>query len=70
MTLWQEVDAMAQDIAAALGRDWNDCGEYERERFREEARRQMCQWITPTSHCDEFDGYPPNSDRERFGSDY
>ena len=45
MTLSQEITALAQDIAADLGRDWSDCGVYEREGFRDEARRQMCGWI-------------------------
>ncbi len=53
MTLSQEIDAMARDIADDLGREWSDCGEYERESFRDEARRQMCSWIvsTPTSEA-------------------
>lgn len=30
----------AQDIAAELGRDWIDCGAYERMTFEDEARRR------------------------------
>jgi hypothetical protein len=30
----------AQDIAAELGRDWIDCGAYERQSFEDEARRR------------------------------
>jgi len=45
MTLSQEITALARDIAESIGRDWNDCGEYERESFRDEARRQMSGWI-------------------------
>ncbi len=52
MTLSQEITALAQDIAADLGRDWSDCGEYERESFRDEARRQMCGWIVSTPPTD------------------
>lgn len=45
MTLSQEITAMAMDIAADLGRDWSDCGVYERESFKDEARRQMSAWV-------------------------
>lgn len=45
MTLSQEITALARDLAEAIGRDWSDCGTYERESFRDEARRQMCGWI-------------------------
>jgi len=45
MTLSQEIEAMAHDIAESLGRDWSDCGEYERESYRDEARREMSKWI-------------------------
>ena len=45
MTLAQEIEALARDIAADLGRDWLDCGTYERESFKDEARRQMRGWI-------------------------
>lgn len=47
MTLTQEIEAMARDVAESLGREWSDCGEYERESFRDEARRQMGQWMLP-----------------------
>ena len=61
MTLSQEIDAMARDIAADLGRDWNDCGGYERESFRDEARREMCRWIVSDSNQDASrDGNPIN----------
>lgn len=30
----------AHDIAAELGRDWNDCGAYERMSFEDEAARR------------------------------
>lgn len=45
MTLSEEITALARDIAESLGRDWSDCGTYERESYRDEARRQMCAWI-------------------------
>lgn len=41
MTTTQQIDAMAREIAAELGRDWADCGTYERESFRDEARSRM-----------------------------
>jgi hypothetical protein len=41
MNLTQEIEALARDIAADFGRDWLDCGEYERESFRDEARRDL-----------------------------
>lgn len=34
-----EVESCAQAVADDCGRDWNDCGAYERESFRDEARR-------------------------------
>lgn len=33
-------DTIAREVAAELGRDWSDCGEYERESYRDEARRR------------------------------
>lgn len=55
MTLSKEITDLARDIAASLGRDWADCGVYERESFRDEARRQMCGWIVtqPDTQSDE-----------------
>lgn len=49
MTLSQEITALARDLAEANGRDWSDCGGYERESYRDEARRQMCNWISPSA---------------------
>lgn len=34
----------AQDIAAELGREWTECGAYERMAFEEEAQRRL-QWV-------------------------
>ena len=36
-----DIDNAAIEIAALYGRDWNDCCEYERETFRDEARRKF-----------------------------
>ena len=41
MTLTQQIDAEAVRIADELGRDWADCGTYERESYRDEARRRI-----------------------------
>ena len=41
-----DVEMIARSIAADLGRDWNDCGAYERDTYRFEAERR-------------FDGEPP-----------
>jgi hypothetical protein len=35
------VEAIARDVADELGRDWIDCGEYERESYRDEARQRL-----------------------------
>ena len=36
-----EIKAIAKEIAAQLGRDWNDCGAYERQSLIDEAARQL-----------------------------
>jgi hypothetical protein len=41
MTYAQMLAAEALLVADELGRDWTDCGEYERESFRDEARRRL-----------------------------
>ena len=33
------LETIARNVAADLGRDWSDCGTYERESFFDEARR-------------------------------
>ena len=45
MTITQTIDAGARKIADDLGRDWIDCGTYERESFRDEARRRLAKII-------------------------
>ena len=42
MTATQQIDAEAQRVAAELGRDWIDCGAYERQSLRDEAARRLC----------------------------
>lgn len=41
MTLTEQIDAIAIDIASELGRDWADCGAYERMSYRDEAERRL-----------------------------
>jgi len=36
-----ETENLAKAIAAQLGRDWSDCGAYERLSFIEEAQREL-----------------------------
>lgn len=36
-----ETEKLAKAIADRLGRDWNDCGAYERQSFLDEAARQL-----------------------------
>jgi hypothetical protein len=53
MTLSQEITALARDLAESNGRDWSDCGVYERESYRDEARRQMCNWVAPSTGAEQ-----------------
>lgn len=41
MTLTQQIDEIAKEVAAELGRDWSDCGSYERQSYRDEAERRL-----------------------------
>lgn len=41
MTITQQIDAMAMEVAAELGRDWTDCGAYERQSYRDEAALRL-----------------------------
>ena len=36
-----EIETAAINLAEMNGRDWIDCGEYEREAYRDEASKQM-----------------------------
>ena len=36
-----DIETQAKQIADELGRDWIDCGAYERESFRDEACRRL-----------------------------
>jgi len=36
-----DLENLAVEQAMLCGRDWTDCGEYEREMFRDEARRML-----------------------------
>ena len=36
-----ETENLAKAIADQLGRDWSDCGAYERQSFLDEATRQL-----------------------------
>lgn len=39
MSYSKRIEAAAKDLAALYGRDWSDMCEYEREAYRDEARR-------------------------------
>ena len=63
MTLSQEITALARDLAEANGRDWSDCGVYERESYRDEARRQICMAYHAFRLC--LGGQPKTFTREQ-----
>lgn len=65
MTLTQEIDALAPKIADETGRDWIDCGTYERESFRDEARRRLARVIHESWSVEPFD---PDRHSEDFAS--
>ena len=41
MSYFKKLEDRAMQIASECGRDWIDCGEYERETFRDAARAEM-----------------------------
>ena len=41
MTYTQQIEAAAKNLADMNGRDWSDMGEYEREAYRDEARKAL-----------------------------
>ncbi len=41
MSYFKRLEAKAIEIAADCGRDWLDCGEHERETFRDAARKEL-----------------------------
>lgn len=41
MTNAQQIEAAAKHLADMNGRDWSDMGEYERESYRDEARKPL-----------------------------
>lgn len=41
MTLSKQIEIAAKVLADSYGRDWSDMGEYEREAYRDEARRRL-----------------------------
>lgn len=53
----------AQDIAEELGRDWSDCGAYERMAFQDEAQRRMA-WV----RCEACDGSGEIIKRDAVGA--
>lgn len=41
MSYSKRIEAAAIDLAASYGRAWSDMGEYERQAYRDEARRNL-----------------------------
>lgn len=50
MTYTQQLCAEAHLVAQELGRDWLDCGEYERESIKDEARRRLVERAVADKH--------------------